>query len=112
MNGKRLLGFKEILFLAILILFTLNLDAQNRLTKQSYEIVIYGGTSAGITAAIQAARMNNTVLIIEPSNRLGGQTTGGLGQTDIGNKHTIGGISKEFYQNIKFMLYKLAKYYY
>ena len=93
--------FKTTLFLAILILFTLNLDAQNKLTKQSYEIVIYGGTSAGITAAIQAARMNNTVLIIEPSNRLGGQTTGGLGQTDIGNKHAIGGISKEFYQNIK-----------
>src|SRR5690606_30064546 len=26
--------------------------------------------------------------------------TGGLGQTDIGNKQAIGGISREFYQNI------------
>ncbi len=92
---------KSLLVLAIIILFYLNINAQNKSTKQSFDIVIYCGTSAGVTAAIQAARMNNTVLIIEPSNRIGGQTTGGLGQTDIGNKHAIGGISKEFYQNIK-----------
>lgn len=71
--------------------------AQNK----EYDIVIYGGTSAGITSAIQASRMGKSVIIIEPSNRLGGLTTGGLGQTDIGNKHVIGGISREFYQNIR-----------
>jgi hypothetical protein len=65
------------------------------------DIVVYGGTSAGITAALQAARMGKTVVLIEPTNRLGGLTTGGLGQTDIGNKQVIGGISREFYQNIK-----------
>jgi len=68
---------------------------------QTHDIVIYGGTSAGIAAAIQASRMNKSVVLIEPSNRLGGLTTGGLGQTDIGNKQAIGGISREFYQNIK-----------
>ena len=92
---------KTFIFLAIFILFNLNSNAQNKSKSDQYDIVIYGGTSAGITAAIQASRMNNTVLIIEPSNRIGGQTTGGLGQTDIGNKHAIGGISKEFYQNVK-----------
>ena len=66
-----------------------------------YDIVIYGGTSAGITAAIQASRMGNSVVLIEPTNRIGGLTTGGLGQTDIGNKMVIGGISREFYQGIK-----------
>ncbi|MEN2284395.1 FAD-dependent oxidoreductase [Algoriphagus sp. SE2] len=68
---------------------------------QSYDIVIYGGTSAGVSAAIQASRMNKSVVLIEPSNRLGGLTTGGLGQTDIGNKQAIGGIAREFYQQIK-----------
>ncbi|MFT5886995.1 MAG: hypothetical protein ACI9IP_003468 [Arcticibacterium sp.] len=67
----------------------------------SADIVIYGGTSAGISAAIQAARFYKSVIIIEPSNRLGGLTTGGLGQTDIGNKQVIGGIAREFYRNIK-----------
>lgn len=65
------------------------------------DVVIYGGTSAGVSAAIQTARLGKSVLLIEPTNRLGGLTTGGLGQTDIGNKQVIGGISREFYQNIK-----------
>jgi hypothetical protein len=65
------------------------------------DIIIYGGTSSGVSAGIQAARMNKSVLIIEPGQRIGGLTTGGLGQTDIGNKAAIGGISREFYQRIK-----------
>jgi hypothetical protein len=67
----------------------------------AYDIVIYDGTSAGVAAGIQSSRMGRSVVIIEPSSRLGGLTTGGLGATDIGNKQAIGGISREFYQNIK-----------
>jgi hypothetical protein len=69
--------------------------------NKKYDVVIYGGTSAGIASAIQTSRMGKSVVIIEPTDRLGGLTTGGLGQTDIGNKHVIGGISREFYQNIR-----------
>ena len=65
------------------------------------DIVIYGGTSSGVIAAIEASRLGNEVILIEPSSRIGGLTTGGLGQTDIGNKQVIGGIALEFYQNIK-----------
>jgi hypothetical protein len=66
----------------------------------SADIVIYGGTSAGITAAIQSARMGKTAVLIEPTKFLGGLTTGGLGATDIGNKRAIGGLSREFYANV------------
>jgi predicted NAD/FAD-dependent oxidoreductase len=66
-----------------------------------YDLVIYGGTSAGIAAAIQASRMGKTALVIEPGSRIGGLTTGGLGQTDIGNKQAIGGIAREFYRNVR-----------
>lgn len=72
--------------------------------SEQFDIVIYGGTSAGVAAAIQSSRMGKTLVLLEPGNRIGGLTTGGLGQTDIGNKQAIGGISREFYQNI-------AKYY-
>ena len=41
--------------------------------------------------------MGKTVVLIEPTQFLGGLTTGGLGATDIGNKRAIGGISREFY---------------
>ncbi len=70
-------------------------------TQDEYDLVVYGGTSAGIAAAVQAKRMGKSVILIEPSSRIGGLTTGGLGQTDIGNKAAIGGISREFYEGIK-----------
>lgn len=63
----------------------------------AHDVVVYGGTSGGITAAIQAARMGKTAVLIEPTKFLGGLTTGGLGATDIGNKKAIGGMSREFY---------------
>ena len=86
-------------FLTIIIPLLYNCEDNKNLN--SADIVIYGGTSAGISAAIQAARLEKSVIIIEPTNRLGGLTTGGLGQTDIGNKQVIGGVSREFYRNIK-----------
>ncbi len=64
------------------------------------DVCVYGGTSAGIAAAIQASRMGRTVVLLEPGPYLGGLTTGGLGATDIGNKAAIGGISREFYQRV------------
>jgi hypothetical protein len=65
------------------------------------DIVVYGGTSAGIAAAIQASRMGKSVIVLEPGTHVGGLTTGGLSWTDIGNKAVIGGIAREFYQRIK-----------
>lgn len=86
----------------IILCFILNaalLSAQS--PRKEYDVVIYGATSSGISAAIQCSRMNKTVLLIEPTNRIGGLTTGGLGATDIGSRDAVGGISREFYRNIK-----------
>ncbi|HPT25509.1 MAG TPA: FAD-dependent oxidoreductase [Bryobacteraceae bacterium] len=65
------------------------------------DIIVYGGTSSGIAAAIQCSRMGKSVILLEPGTHLGGLTTGGLSWTDIGNKVVIGGIAREFYQRIK-----------
>ena len=88
-------------FLGFLMLITLLLGSCTEGNPTIYDIVVYGGTSSGIAAAIQAKRMNKTVVLLEPGSRIGGLTTGGLGQTDIGNKQVIGGIAREFYQGIK-----------
>ncbi|HEV7282981.1 MAG TPA: FAD-dependent oxidoreductase [Pirellulaceae bacterium] len=69
--------------------------------KPTYDLVVYGGTSAGVAAAVQAKRLGRSVALIESTHRLGGLTTGGLGQTDIGNKSAIGGISREFYGRVR-----------
>ena len=63
-------------------------------------VVIYGGTSAGVAAAVQARRMGADVVLLEPSAHLGGLTTGGLGATDIGAKAAVGGIAREFYARV------------
>jgi len=64
------------------------------------DLCVFGGTSGGIAAAVQAARMGKSVVLVEPSNYLGGLTTGGLGATDIGNKAAVGGVSREFYHRL------------
>ena len=68
---------------------------------KSYDVVVYGGTSGGIVAAVQTARLGKSVVLIEPGKHLGGLTSGGLGATDIGNKGAIGGVSREFYQRVR-----------
>jgi len=73
-------------------------DVQVEGKQTRAEIVVYGGTSSGVMAAVQAARMNKSVVLLEPGKHIGGLTTGGLGATDIGNKDVVGGLSREFYQ--------------
>lgn len=80
------------------VLISLNFG---RSAESKHDIVIYGGTSAGIAAAVQAARMGHSVIVIEPGQHLGGLTSGGLGWTDSGRKDAIGGVSREFYQLVK-----------
>ena len=66
----------------------------------SYDVVVYGANSAGVIAAYTAKTMGKSVLLIEPSNHLGGLTTGGLGYTDIGNKFAVTGLSRDFYRRL------------
>lgn len=65
-----------------------------------HDIVIYGGTSASVIAAVQAKEMGKSVIIVSPDKRLGGLSSGGLGWTDTGNKAVIGGLARDFYHRI------------
>ncbi len=64
------------------------------------DIVVYGGTSAGVIAAVQARRLGKSVILVSPDRHLGGLSSGGLGFTDTGNKAVIGGLAREFYHRI------------
>ncbi|MFM8334471.1 MAG: FAD-dependent oxidoreductase, partial [Opitutaceae bacterium] len=65
-----------------------------------HDLVIYGGTSAAVTAAVQAKVMGKTVIVVSPDRHLGGLTSGGLGFTDTGNKAVIGGLARNFYHRV------------
>ena len=69
-------------------------------SPETADVIVYGGTSAGIAAAVQALRMGRTCTVIEPTRRIGGLTTGGLGATDIGNKSAVGGLARRFYRDV------------
>ena len=68
--------------------------------EPEYDVCVYGGTSAGVIAAYAVAKQGKKVLLVEPGQRLGGMTSGGLGQTDIGNKQVVKGLALDFYRRV------------
>ena len=72
-------------------------QAQN--SKQA-DIIIYGGTSAAVAAAVEASKNGNSVILVSPDRHLGGLSSGGLGWTDTGRKSSIGGLSRDFYHRV------------
>jgi len=84
--------------LACLLALPALLPAQT--TPPIYDVVVYGGTSAAIIAAVQAKKMGKTVIVVSPDQHLGGLSSGGLGWTDSGDKSVIGGLSRDFYHRV------------
>ena len=88
---------KKVLLLVLLGLMVPVVRGQQ---SRDYDLVIYGGTAAAVTAAVQARQMNRSVVIVSPDKHLGGLSSGGLGFTDTGNKAVIGGLAREFYHRV------------
>src|SRR4051794_20925936 len=87
------------LFCKTLLLIGLSLVCASAEVIES-DICVFGGTSAGVVAAVQSARMGKKVVLVEVGRHLGGLSSGGLSKTDIGNKAAIGGVAREFYQRM------------
>lgn len=64
------------------------------------DVCVYGGTSGGVAAAVQAARMGKRVAIVELGRHLGGMTSGGLSAVDIGDPRSVGGIAREYFTRL------------
>lgn len=86
--------------IALIVLLNLCFISANAQTGKQYDLVIYGGTAAAVTAAVQAKRMGKSVIVVSPDKHLGGLSSGGLGFTDTGNKAVIGGLAREFYHRV------------
>lgn len=82
-----------------LVLFTVLLFSSFT-TPKSYDLVIYGGTSAGVIAGYTAKKYHLKVLLISPDKHIGGLSAGGLGATDIGNKSAVTGVALDFYRRL------------
>ena len=85
----------------VLVLAQLILSTACVAQETTTDVCVYGGTASGVITAVQVARMGKTVALIEPGQHVGGMTSGGLGNTDIGKQISIGGVTREFYQSIR-----------
>ena len=66
------------------------------LSGEDYDVVVYGGTPGGVTAAIAASREGSSVVLLEQTNHVGGLSTSGLNR-DEGehmDRTTLGGLSE------------------
>lgn len=74
----------------------------SRASAANYEadVVIYGGSPAGMAAAQAVVRNGGSVVVVEPSTHIGGLITGGIGCTDTGTPHFVGGFSSEFFNAV------------
>lgn len=84
--------------MGIVLLFLLQACGNSATYKA--DVIIYGGTSAAVTAAVEVIKSGKKAIIVSPDTHLGGLSSGGLGYTDTGNKATIGGLSREFYHRV------------
>ena len=86
--------------LSLLLIICLLYSCNDHSMEFTYDVCVYGGTSAGVSAAYAAAKEGKEVLLIEPEKHLGGMTASGLGMTDLGDKSAISGFAREFYTRI------------
>jgi len=84
----------------IMIITALLASTVSCAAEQNYDIVVYGGTSSAVIAAVQARQMGKTVVVVSPDTHLGGLTSGGLGYTDSGKKEVVGGLAHDYYHRI------------
>ncbi|GEP44518.1 FAD-dependent oxidoreductase [Brevifollis gellanilyticus] len=83
--------------LLCLLLLGSSVDAEDILHR---DIVVYGGTAAGIAAVREATAHGHSVVLIVPEKFLGGMMTGGLGASDKGVYWTVGGLARRFFEDV------------
>jgi hypothetical protein len=72
-------------------------------------VAVVGATASGVQAAVSAARAGADVVLVAATLDVGGMVTNGLGHTDIGDKTTVGGQTREFYERIA-RIYELGRF--
>ena len=90
------------IFFYLFLLFAMSTVAQTAV----YDVVVYGGTPAGVIATVAAAREGANVLLIEQTKHVGGMNTSGIGTAESEHliEETISSLPLEFYS-------RMSKYY-
>jgi len=90
---------RKVILLIGIVIATTACNPKAKIGEEA-DIIVYGGTAAAITAAVQAKKSGKSVIVVSPDKHLGGLSSGGLGFTDTGNKGVIGGLARDFYHRV------------
>ncbi len=69
--------------------------------ESTYDVVIVGGTPAGIMAAVAVSRMGKRAVLLERTHHIGGLPANGLGATDISTRGATEGLFMEFITRVR-----------
>ncbi|HEX2099648.1 MAG TPA: FAD-dependent oxidoreductase, partial [Candidatus Synoicihabitans sp.] len=91
------------LFCAVILalLFTLGGRASESVPREEYDVIVVGGSSGGIGAALGAARMGVRVALIEDTPVLGGMLANGISNIDSYSYQSLSGVFEEFRQRVR-----------
>ena len=87
-----------LLWLALPLVTTAQAPAADAVVRR--EVIVYGGTPAGVMAAIAVARQGHTVALVDLNAHVGGVVSGGLVASDMGDRKTVGGLADDFFKRI------------
>lgn len=82
------------------IIIELIICVQILCAQSHYDLVIIGGNPGGIMAAISAAKLGQTSVILERTEYIGGLPANGLGATDIATRNATTGLFKDFVDRV------------
>lgn len=68
---------------------------------KNFDVIVYGGSPAGVMAAIAAARQGMNVALIAQGKTVGGSISNGLGATDLKLTKAVNGIPLEFFKAVQ-----------
>ncbi|MCB0358443.1 MAG: FAD-dependent oxidoreductase [Bdellovibrionales bacterium] len=86
--------------LVVIILGAIGARLLREYREPHADVVIYGATPAGITAAVSASRQGKSAILVAPASHIGGMVSSGLSYSDVGNRRVVGGLAHEFFERI------------
>ena len=89
------------IIVTLLLLATSIISVAKPVQANEYDVIVVGGTPAGVAAAIAAARADKTVIIIEQAPVLGGVLSSGVLRLDDKYVESNSGVMEEFRQRVK-----------
>lgn len=90
---------KQIIHIILFISVIGACDSPSNRLNQKYDVIVYGGTPAGIIAAVTAADHGCEVLLVEQKSVLGGMYTSGLNTAESNHmiNKVITGRARDFF---------------